>query len=658
MVAHEKDNNQFRREAPAPLEHFRDTKIVHPDNGELLKGHEPKILDKRSLKNAKKRLERVQQVINEYSGIVRQYKAYKKTGKKNLDKKRFLESYMLDRWGRWGDELTEHVRTVQQLRQTTRQLKKINPRVKKIQEYYKKRSDIQQRITEHRTALENEALNEKLQKQMATEANLYARIIRQTWVRLGYCYRYTNRNLKTVTVAPGFQYIEVTPDAIYFKVDISRMGLMGGTVHNLPRAVSAYDLVKEDTLRELTIATEREVQSPNLEGEAHWNKGVWLVVHRLGLSEGVLNYVRYEAVMAQYDLDQRTKIPLPLGVKQGRYINWVNLTKTVHLMINGQTGSGKTNAIRVILTTLINQHSPDEIRYTIVDLKRAGDFRGFDKTKHMIGNIITTVPQLYDFVQRVVMLMRSRLDLIAQHTHDIDQYNKLVSPDKKMPRLLIVLDDIANIKLDKELSPTIFDWLELIATQSRASGIHLLVGIQQSVRGTIPQLLRDNVTFVLSGHQRTAGASMSTFGTTIAKKIANIPGRMICDNGHDEPFPVQIPHVTQQDIDRAILKSHTWEQVINFDLPDLTTEDEFNETIQAMHRTVDKELLIEIAIEELGGNLGVRTLWEYGKQINIDAPRSKYDEIIGAINIGDKVQHDGIEYIVQKERKGKKLVKT
>jgi len=515
----------------------------------------------------------------------------------------------------------------------------------------------QKRLLEHETAIKNEAIYEELAYEMQMEVGYFGQQLIQRWSALANreeYYQNGKRHVRKVQI----EECHYTPDEIQYKIKVSSRSLLGAVRHHLPDRVTAWNLVKPETLSELSAACERPVSSPHDENTPEsFENGAWIVVYREGLTDGLFDFVEYERVITKYDHEKHYRYPIPLGVKRGRIVQWLYLSEHPHLMVNGIPGSGKTNAIRGVLTTLCEYHSPNEIRFFIVDLKRGGDFREYSDAPHLAAPIITKISDLVEIVPRLVALMQKRMDIMfTVNARDIGDYNaRIDDPAKQMPRVVIVIDEcnsidnLANNKADRD---TIWRGLTLIATQARAAGIHLLLGTQQSFSDSIPKSVRDNITFVLSGRQRTLAGSLATFGRGVAKTLPNIRGRMWCDDG-GELFQLQTPYVSKVRVYESVQVAVSFGQTEPLILPEL---DELEIEGLRGNSIFTYEDVARIAIEEFDGVMSYRKIHALEETPQDVSQRAIGDMIQQIVELGE-IEYDSAIYTVAPYGKGYQLVR-
>ena len=121
---------------------------------------------------------------------------------------------------------------------------------------------------------------------------------------------------------------------------------------------------------------------------------------------------------------------------------------------------------------------------------------------------------------------------------NIIDYNK--KSNKRMYRVLLVIDELGEV-LDKtglseeelEVTKYIEGALSTFARVSRATGIHMLLGIQRPDAKIISGQIKTNVTGRICGRVADGPASEIVLSNTAAAQLPKIGGRMIYQNGGD-----------------------------------------------------------------------------------------------------------------------------
>ncbi len=493
---------------------------------------------------------------------------------------------------------------------------------------------LKRRLDEHHLAIERGKLHDALAKGLAKESYNYAEIIIETWAGLGYAHRFTRKN-KIIVHKVAFSEIHVTPDEIFYKISAS-FKAMFGFKRRLPYGVRVTDLIKEDTLTELTTACQRQVSARLTQ-----TNGVWIVVHRLGTTDGLLEHVTLEQVLNNYDDDHHKGLPIPMGVGMGRAISWIQIAQHPHFLIGGTTGGGKSNLINVIICSLIQKHSPAEVQFILIDLKEGLEFGHYESIPHLLGPVVKEIDDASTTLLQLEQLRKERARQLAKYyAKDIDQYNARVDDDsKKMPRIVVIFDEYAAIQVRRDFANAIQNSVMQLLNKGRAAGIHLVLCTQNPSVDIIPGPSKANMAFRIAGQMPTKSASMTILGVGDAADLPDIPGRMVAMVGA-RIWKVQTPHVRESDLEQAIAAAKAWGDnplTITLPQPDGSTIG-FSESD-----------VIDAAISHCGGSLSVRPLYQILSESGVSY--RQLGNIIKRLTLQKDITHEEQVYRVVRRRK-------
>lgn len=461
-------------------------------------------------------------------------------------------------------------------------------------ELERERRQLNAMLLDHAAAVERQELHKRLAIEMAKEVRKYEEILIEHWSRMGFQH-VVFQGKKHVTHRVRFEEIQPTPDAIYYKIKVTRKVLFGFKPA-LPQGVYAQKLVAPETLTELTAACQRQVT-----GKITQNNGVWVIVNRLNAQDGLLEYVTLEQLLRNYPETNRPLLPLPIGVGEARQITWINLTQHPHILIGGSTGGGKSNIIRAIICTLIQMHSPDEVQFILVDLKEGTEFRPFESIPHLLQKPVTELEDLANMLNQLAQLRRNRGEqMAAVYARDIDVYNARMP--KRMPRIVVIVDEYAAIQEDRSLEKVIQGLVMQITARGRSAGIHLILATQNPSIDILPGASKANMAFRLAAPMPTKSASMTILGKGDAAMLPDIPGRMMAMCGA-QTWMVQTPHVRESDYKWAMKAAGEWEGAPVVELPEAHGNFRFTD-----------ELLIELMLNEFDGVTATKRILKLVKE--------------------------------------------
>ncbi len=169
-----------------------------------------------------------------------------------------------------------------------------------------------------------------------------------------------------------------------------------------------------------------------------------------------------------------------------------DLARMPHLLIAGATGSGKSVCINAIISCLMATHTPEEVRFILVDPKRV-ELTVYNGVPHLIGNVITDVDLVVTVLQWAVREMERRYEMFSKvRARDIVRYNKKIAAEGKplLPYIIIVVDELADLMLSapEEVEKAIVR----LAQMARATGIHLVLATQRPSVDVVTGLIKAN----------------------------------------------------------------------------------------------------------------------------------------------------------------------
>lgn len=496
---------------------------------------------------------------------------------------------------------------------------------------------VEQRLTDEPLVRRRYAEDQEEAKRSLAEAKIYQQIIIDRWTRLGYKHEYTVGDRKRVDKV-RFESVDFSRDAIYYKIAASYQGLFG-TKTVLPDGVRVGDLVDEKTLYELSVACQRQVTSiTNV-------NGAWVVVHRLDSVDGLMSYVKFGAVMERYPKEQHFDMPICIGVGLYRNIWWLSLMEYPHWLIAGYTKSGKSNLVNVGICTLISQQTPDDLRLVLVDLKGGLEFSFYEGVPHLHGKIVDTVDGAAQAIIELEGIMEQRFEqLRAAGVKKIEEYHDLNGPSS-MPRILFVFDEVASIGNHGDATKRIIASCESLVQKGRATGTHVWFCTQRPEVKVIPGSIKANLSLRISGRMADVASSQTVLGTSDAKNLAPIQGRMAILVGSDV-IQIQTPHITNKDIYHAIERAKEYPPPKALPTPN----------VQIIDRQWTPEKIVALSIKHLKGNIGWLPVHE---AIRDDVTREQARGLVEAVWAMDEIVHEGEHYkVVNGKGRTKRLAKV
>jgi S-DNA-T family DNA segregation ATPase FtsK/SpoIIIE len=196
----------------------------------------------------------------------------------------------------------------------------------------------------------------------------------------------------------------------------------------------------------------------------------------------------------QADASRRIRSPLRLALGQdvsGRAVA-ADLTAMPHLLIAGTTGSGKSVCVNAIISCLLLQNSPDDLKLVMVDPKRV-ELTYYNGIPHLLAPVVVELERVVPALQWVSREMDERYRRFAKEgARNIADFNQRAAQvgQKPLPYLVVVIDELADLMM---LAP---DETERVITRlaqlARATGIHLVIATQRPSVDVVTGLIKAN----------------------------------------------------------------------------------------------------------------------------------------------------------------------
>ena len=153
-------------------------------------------------------------------------------------------------------------------------------------------------------------------------------------------------------------------------------------------------------------------------------------------------------VMQDREFDKmRKKAKLPVAIGKGGSGETVNidLAKMPHLLVAGSTGSGKSVFVNTIISCLLIEKDPSELRLLLIDPKRV-ELTPYNGIPHLLTPVVVETDQVVSLLRGLIREMMDRYRRMEEiGVRNIDSYNRK-SPDR-MPYLVVAVDELADLMM-------------------------------------------------------------------------------------------------------------------------------------------------------------------------------------------------------------------
>lgn len=242
----------------------------------------------------------------------------------------------------------------------------------------------------------------------------------------------------------------------------------------------------------------------------------------------IVNFREIASTETFREASRKMALPLIVGKDTTGRPYIADLAKMPHLLVAGATGQGKSVCLNAMLTSLLLEKTPDELKLLLVDPKRV-EMGMYEDESHLVHPVVKEVQDAKNALNWAVHEMDERYTRMSRlNTKNITGYNQRLAslqgklpPDladlEPMPYIAIVIDELADLMLQcrKDVEPCIIRLAQL----ARACGIHMIIATQRPSVDVVTGLIKANfpcrICFRVSSRQD----SMTTLGTSGAEKL-------------------------------------------------------------------------------------------------------------------------------------------
>ncbi|MDQ3724311.1 MAG: DNA translocase FtsK [Actinomycetota bacterium] len=181
---------------------------------------------------------------------------------------------------------------------------------------------------------------------------------------------------------------------------------------------------------------------------------------------------------------------------------WTDIAKMPHVLVAGTTGSGKSGCVNAILSSILMQASPNEVRLVLVDPKQV-ELNHYENVPHLLTPVVTSPRLAANVLSNLIGEMESRYGIMSEaRARNLEELNRIrrkkgMAP---LPHILCVIDELADLMM---VAPAeVEDSIIRLAQKSRATGIHLVLATQRPstdiITGTIKVNIPSRIAFAVS----------------------------------------------------------------------------------------------------------------------------------------------------------------
>ncbi len=242
------------------------------------------------------------------------------------------------------------------------------------------------------------------------------------------------------------------------------------------------------------------------------------------------------------------ELPLVLGKNISGSVIVSDLTTMPHLLIAGATGSGKSVCVNSLITSLLFDKTPEEVRFIMMDPKMV-ELKIYNGIPHLLTEVVTDPRDAAKALRWVLYEMENRYTLLDQnYVRNIKGYNQKVS--EKLPYIIVIVDEFANLMAisQKEVEEAVVR----LAAMSRAVGIHLIMATQRPSVDVITGLIKANFPYRIAFQVASKTDSRTILDAIGAEKLLGKGDMLFAPAGSMNIQRIQGAYISEDEVLRVV----------------------------------------------------------------------------------------------------------
>lgn len=224
-----------------------------------------------------------------------------------------------------------------------------------------------------------------------------------------------------------------------------------------------------------------------------------------------------------------------------------------HVLIAGSTGSGKSVCINTIITSIIYNSKPSEVKMVMVDPKVV-ELSVYNGIPHLLIPVVTDPKKAAGALAWAVQEMDNRYNLFASKgVRDLKGYNKAIEKEEgmgKLPQIVIIVDELADLMM--VAAKDVEEAICRLAQKARAAGMHLVIATQRPSVDVITGLIKANIPSRIAFAVSSQVDSRTILDSVGAEKLLGKGDMLYFPTGAPKPVRVQGAFVSDEEVEKIV----------------------------------------------------------------------------------------------------------
>ena len=251
--------------------------------------------------------------------------------------------------------------------------------------------------------------------------------------------------------------------------------------------------------------------------------------------------------------NNKSKLTVALGKDVAGNIQLADIAKMPHVLIAGSTGSGKSVCINTIISSIIYNAKPSEVKLVMVDPKVV-ELSVYNGIPHLLIPVVTDPKKAAGALAWAVQEMDDRYNKFASKgVRDLKGYNKAIEKEGgigKLPQIVIIVDELADLMM--VAAKDVEEAICRLAQKARAAGMHLVIATQRPSVDVITGLIKANIPSRIAFAVSSQVDSRTILDSVGAGKLLGKGDMLFFPSGAPKPVRVQGAFISDDEVEKVV----------------------------------------------------------------------------------------------------------
>ena len=251
--------------------------------------------------------------------------------------------------------------------------------------------------------------------------------------------------------------------------------------------------------------------------------------------------------------NNKSKLSVALGKDVAGQVVIADIAKMPHVLIAGSTGSGKSVCINTIITSIIYNAKPSEVKLVMVDPKVV-ELSVYNGIPHLLIPVVTDPRKAAGALAWAVQEMDDRYNKFAtKGVRDLKGYNNAMEKEgegRSLPQIVIIIDELADLMM--VAAKDVEDAICRLAQKARAAGMHLVIATQRPSVDVITGLIKANVPSRIAFAVSSQVDSRTILDMVGAEKLLGKGDMLFSPAGSSKPTRIQGAFVSDDEVEKIV----------------------------------------------------------------------------------------------------------